>query len=210
MPEIKDHTAYPEDFLKKSDLASIFTGEGSLAGSLLIAMPSMADPRFAGTVVQICTHDASGTMGIVVNRLMGTMSLSSILQQMNLPAPDKAREIPVHWGGPVGSDRGFLMHSPQLTHPDAMRIKNDLSISATGDVLQLLVNAPEETPCLFALGFCAWTAGQLEQEMQSGGWLHAAGDPALVFSSETATKWHRALGSINVDPLLLSSETGHA
>lgn len=191
--------------------ASISTLEiGNLTGSLLIAMPSMADPRFAGTVVQICSHDENGTMGVVVNRLMGTMNVSSILQQMDLPVPDKAMEIPVHWGGPVGSDRGFLLHAKSFTHPDAMDVANDLSISATGDVLQLLVNAPESTPCLFALGFSAWTAGQLEQEIQHGGWLHAPAQADLVLSRETATKWHRALGSIHVDPVLLSSETGRA
>ena len=149
-------------------------------------------------------------MGIVINRLMGTMNVSAILQQLDLPVPDKALEIPVHWGGPVGTDRGFLLHTGGLSHPDAMTIGDGLSISATGDVLQTLVNTNETLPCLFALGFSAWTAGQLEQEIQSGGWLHAPGNHDLLFSTATATKWHRALSSIHVDPALLSSETGRA
>ncbi len=193
---------------------SSFQNANGLSGSLLVAMPGMPDPRFAGTVTLICFHNDDGAMGIILNRLIGTMKLGSVLEQLNLKLPHYP-DVPVHLGGPAAAERGFIIHGAEFTHDDAMPVTDDIAVSATGEVLEKIMLLPEKLPrklqWLFALGCASWTPGQLDAEIQEGTWLTAPATRELVFTQALPTLWTRALGSLGIDnPAHLSVQTGRA
>ena len=175
------------------------SNDGSLTGQLLVAMPHMADSRFARSVVYLCAHSPEGAMGLVVNRLIDSLSFDTLLDQLGLETGGKPVNLPVHFGGPVESSRGFVLHSA-----------DDIALTATIDVLKAIAsgNGPKER--VLALGYAGWDAGQLDAEIQANGWLMVPADHELVFGLDNETKWRRAIAKLGVDLSLLSSEAGHA
>jgi len=181
-----------------------------LTGQLLIAMPTMPDPRFARSVIYICSHGPNGAMGLVVNRLYGEVQFRGLMQQLNIKVSGNVPDLPVHYGGPVESGRGFVLHSSDYLAEGAMRIDDSVALSATVEILQALVNGEGPVRSMMALGYTGWGAGQLDAEMQANGWLTAEADDEILFGPEIETKWERALAKIGINASMLSGDAGHA
>jgi putative transcriptional regulator len=191
-------------------LSSIPT-ESSLAGQLLVAMPQMADPRFARSVVYLCAHSVDGAMGLVVNRLIDSLSFENLLEQIGVEQDGSAaRDMPVHFGGPVESSRGFVLHSTDYMQDSTLVIEDEIALTATIDVLKAIARGDGPRHRVLALGYAGWAAGQLDAEIQANGWLLVPADLELVFGLDNDTKWERAIAKIGIDLTLLSSEAGHA
>jgi putative transcriptional regulator len=181
-----------------------------LTGQLLVAMPSMPDPRFARTVIYVCSHNPGGAMGIVINRLFGEATLPMLLSQLNIPASPGVPEWPVLYGGPVEPARGFVLHSGEYTREGTMRIDDHVCLSATVEVVRAMAegNGPERS--IMALGYSGWGAGQLDDELKANGWITAPADEDILFDRDLETKWTRALARIGISPTMLSVDIGHA
>lgn len=183
---------------------------GYLTGQLLIAMPGMQDKRFARTVIYLCAHNSEGAMGLVINRLAGAVTFPDLLQQLNIPATGLNKEIRIHFGGPVETGRGFVLHSGEYRHESTLEVDDQVGLTATIDILQDIANGRGPRRSLLALGYAGWSPGQLDYEIHANGWLHVAPDEQLVFDDDLDGKWERAIAKLGIDPSLLSADAGHA
>jgi putative transcriptional regulator len=190
-------------------LSSMASTEDTLTGQLLVAMPHMADPRFARSVVYLCAHSGEGAMGLVVNRLIDSLSFESLLEQLGVEATVPA-DMPVHFGGPVESSRGFVLHTTDYVQDSTLLIDDEIALTATIDVLKAIAAGEGPKQRVLALGYAGWAAGQLDAEIQANGWLLVPADLDLVFGNGNDTKWTRSMAKIGIDLTLLSSEAGHA
>lgn len=186
------------------------TSDGFLTGQLLIAMPAMADPRFAQSVIYMCAHTPEGAMGLVVNRPVVKPTFGDLLKQLKVEPHPPARQIRLCSGGPVENARGFVLHTSDWTSEGSLRVNDELALTASLDVLQVIAEGGGPRECVLALGYAGWQAGQLDQEIQANAWLSGPADEALLFDSDHDTKWRRAFAKLHVDPLLLSDAAGHA
>jgi putative transcriptional regulator len=184
--------------------------EASLSGQLLVAMPQMSDPRFARTVVYLCAHSSDGAMGLVVNRLIDSLTFGNLLSQLGVDAEGGPADMPVHFGGPVESSRGFVLHSSDYLQDSTLVIDDEIALTATIDVLRAIASGAGPRHRVLALGYAGWAPGQLDAEIQANGWLLVPADLDLVFGDENDAKWERAIAKIGIDLSLLSSEAGHA
>ena len=184
--------------------------ETSLAGQVLIAMPSLDDPRFVHSVIYVCAHTAEGAMGIVINRPLAQPSFEDLLRQLDVAPVPPARTIRLCSGGPVDNARGFVLHSADWTGEGSLRVNQEMALTASLDVLKVIAGGGGPRHGLLALGYAGWGPGQLDSEMQQNAWRSAPADEALVFDAQTETTWRRALAKLKIDPLLLSGAAGHA
>jgi putative transcriptional regulator len=200
---------------KKSSKRS---GRGYLDGQMLIAMPTMMDERFARSVIYVCAHSTEGAMGIVVNHPARNINFPDLLVQLEvIPAadliqlPPQAGTVKVLKGGPVETGRGFVLHTSDFFIEDStLPIDEGVCLTATLDILKAIARGGGPSNAVLALGYAGWAAGQLENEIQENGWLHCAGDPELIFGTDTEAKYSKALDKIGINPAMLSSEAGHA
>jgi putative transcriptional regulator len=189
-----------------------------LDGQLLLAMPSMSDPRFHKAVIYLCAHSADGAMGIVVNQRAPHITFPKLLEQLDIvPARNEASiQIPVadmtvHTGGPVESGRGFVLHTTDYFSDDStLAIDDSISLTATIDILRAIATGRGPDRSLLALGYAGWAPGQLEHEIQSNGWLICPADTDLVFDPAIENKYDRAMAKLGVHPSFLVSDAGHA
>ncbi len=181
-----------------------------LTGQLLIAMPQMADPRFAQTVIYMCAHSDDGAMGLVINRQIDSISFPGLLKQLEIDAPGANDQIRVMFGGPVETGRGFVLHSPDYVQESTLMIEGDLGLTATMDILKDIASGSGPKRSLLALGYAGWAPGQLDHEIQANGWLHAPAGADLIFNDNIDSKWDRALATLGINSALLSGEAGHA
>ncbi len=191
-------------------MSSETEADSRLTGQLLVAMPGMADPRFARSVVYLCVHSAEGAMGLVVNKRLENVSFAEIAGQVGIEPGDIRAEIAVHYGGPVETGRGFLLHSTDCVDDSSLVIDEHFALTATVEMLKTIAGGGGPERRMLALGYAGWSAGQLDAEIQANGWLTVPADPAIVFDSEDDTKWERAMRAIGIDPSLLSAQTGRA
>lgn len=190
----------------------------SLIGKILIAMPAMPDPRFAHSVVLICAHSDAGAMGIITNKLLPDLRLSTLLDHLSIAQPaqhkglgDDVPDCAVQFGGPVETNHGFVVHSPDFFGVEgSIRITDDIVLSTSVQVLTEIARGQGPTRSLTALGYSGWEAQQLEDEIRAGGWLLADADAALLFDTPATEQWAKALDQMGIDPRLLSTTTGHA
>lgn len=183
---------------------------GYLTGQLLIAMPGMRDPRFAGTVIYLCAHSPDGAMGLVINRTLDEVSFPDLLQQLKIEPPGKVDPIRVHFGGPVESGRGFVLHSSDYGHESTLKVDQDIGLTATLDILRDIAQGRGPKRKLFALGYAGWGPGQLDGEIHANGWLTVAADDELIFAEDLDQVWDKAVAKIGVDPRFLTNEAGRA
>ena len=184
--------------------------EGYLTGQLLIAMPSMHDARFAQTVIYMCVHSPEGAMGLVVNRLVNELTFPQLLQQLEIETPGPDQEIRIHFGGPVESGRGFVLHSVDYTQSGTIIVDENVGLTATIDILRDIADGKGPRRSLLALGYAGWGPGQLDNEITQNAWLQVSADDALIFGIDVEGKWQRAITKLGIDPILLSGEAGHA
>ena len=181
-----------------------------LTGQLLIAMPAMADPRFAQTVVYLCAHTADGAMGLVLNRPIVKPTFDDLLKQLQVAPSPPARQIRLCAGGPVANARGFVLHTSDWTGEGSLRVDDSMALTASLDVLKVIAEGGGPRECILALGYAGWGPGQLDREIQENAWLSVSADETLLFDPNHDTKWRRALAKLHIDPLLLSDVAGHA
>lgn len=180
----------------------------NLANHFLIAMPSLADPNFSRTVTYICEHGEDGAMGLVVNRPL-ELSLDELLRQVELGGgADPAR--PVYQGGPVQTERGFVLHRPPGEWEASLRLSAELGLTMSRDILEAIGKGRGPTDYLVALGYAGWGAGQLEEELARNAWLSGPADPAVLFDTPVERRWEAAAARLGVDLTLLSTDIGHA
>jgi len=181
-----------------------------LTGQLLIAMPGMPDTRFQRAVVYVCAHNAEGAMGLVINRLFGSISFSTLLEQLDIHPSQPTDDLRVHYGGPVESGRGLVLHSTDFVREGTMMVDDEVALTATIDILRAIADGCGPKHSLLALGYAGWGPGQLDAEMQANGWLTVDSDQTLMFDGDLETKWERAIAKIGVSLPMLSGEAGHA
>lgn len=192
--------------------------EGYLDGQLLIAMPAMGDERFSRSVIYLCAHSSEGAMGIVINQQAPNISFTELLDQLNIASdedrislPESLDSMAVHFGGPVETGRGFVLHSADYFKDEStLPIDESMCLTATIDILRDIAKGSGPNKALLALGYAGWGPGQLEEEIQSNGWLNCPADPGLIFDPEIERKYNKALGSLGVDPIRLVNDSGHA
>lgn len=181
-----------------------------LTNQFLIAMPALEDPNFHESVTLICEHNPRGALGIVINRTMNVV-LADILKQLDLTARDLAMgDTPVHLGGPVAPERGFVIHEPLGEWEATLKVGSSLGVTTSRDVLAALAEGGGPKRMFVALGYAGWSPGQLEEEIKSNSWLSAPADAAIIFDTPVEQRWQAAARSIGVDLSLLSGDAGHA
>ena len=185
------------------------TDTGYLEGQLLIAMPTMGDPRFERTVIYLCAHSDQGAMGLVVNKLVDHITFEGLLEQLSIEA-EVDNDVNVHFGGPVETGRGFVLHSGDYRQDSTMVVDQNFGLTATVDILRAIAAGRGPQRSLLALGYAGWAPGQLDGEIQANGWLHCAADYDLVFGGELDEIWARAIAKVGVDVSFLSTDAGHA
>ena len=182
----------------------------SLANHFLIAMPKLADPNFSRTVTLICEHSAEGAMGIVINRATD-LRLGDIFAQLDIdPAHAAHSNMPIHFGGPVQNNRGFVLHEPLGKWESTLSVTSNLGVSTSRDILSAIAQNKGPTSCLVALGYAGWAAGQLEREITENSWLSVPADRSILFETPVESRWNAAARMVGVDLSTLSSEAGHA
>lgn len=194
---------------------------GSLAGQFLIATPVLQDERFHETVIYMCVHDEEQAMGIVINKPRSDLNITTMLSQAGILSTDDDQDgqastppyqnIPVLDGGPLEGERGFVLHSRDFFDKDiSLPLSPTLALSTNKTVLEALVcdNAPKKIA--LALGYAGWDAGQLEFEIKNNSWITAPAVEDMIFDHQSDRIWHRALGSIGIDPQFLSPDSGTA
>lgn len=173
----------------------------TLTGQILIALPDMPDPRFERAVVLICAHSEDYTMGLTLNKPIGALTLPKLLDQLGIPQDIHIPDQPVLNGGPVGTDRGFVVHSGDYFCDGAtIDVADGLCMTATRDVLRALAGSGAPRQAMLTLGYAGWGPGQLEAEIASNCWIVAEPDHDVVFDAHYGTKWDRALSIIGVHP----------
>lgn len=181
-----------------------------LTNQFLIAMPGLEDPNFFHSVTYICEHNEEGAMGLVINRPMN-MQLGEILEHIDIhDASVDARHIPVHLGGPVQQERGFVLHSPLGEWEATMQVTDRIGVTSSLDILQAIAHDEGPEKILVTLGYAGWGAGQLEQELADNAWLSGPADPDILFNKPDEERWKAAAASLGVDLDLLSGDAGHA
>jgi len=190
--------------------ASVGMSHGYLTGKCLVAMPGMSDPRFVRSVIYLCAHTAEGAMGLVINRAIPDFSFPELLDQLSISSTPLCDQIVVQFGGPVESQRGFVLHTADYVHDGTLVVDDSVALTATLEVLRDIAGGTGPRHTLMALGYAGWSPGQLDDELRRNVWLTVDSDEELVFAGDLDGKYERALGRLGVDLALLSSEGGHA
>jgi putative transcriptional regulator len=193
-------------------------GSSYLSGQLLVAMPTMSDRRFRRSVIYMCSHSKEGAMGLIVNQRSPDVSLADLLSQLGLSddgadqaGPEELMEQGVLNGGPVSTERGFVLHTNDYFAEEAtLAIGDGICLTATIEILKAMAAGQGPRRSVLALGYAGWAPGQLEAEIGANGWLHCPADRDLIFDPDLELKYVRALSKIGIDLSHLISEAGHA
>ena len=171
----------------------------NLTNQFLIAMPGMGDGTFAGTVVYLCEHTEKGALGLVINKPID-ITLKNLFEK---------------FGGPVQTERGFVLHEPagadtESGYNSSLKIEGGLEMTTSKDVLEALANGAGPRKVLVTLGYSGWAAGQLEEEMSRNGWINVEAEPGIIFDTPVGQRYDKALSLLGIDAGMLSSAAGHA
>ncbi|MDH3339329.1 MAG: YqgE/AlgH family protein [Gammaproteobacteria bacterium] len=184
--------------------------DGFLTNQLLIAMPGMADPNFSTTVTLICEHNDEGALGIVINRPLD-LTLAGLFEQLDVVDPDpQASARPVLMGGPVGPERGFVLHDPGISFENSIEVSSDIYLTLSRDVIDAIATGAGPQQSLVALGYAGWEPGQLEYEMLANSWLNVPATPDIVFDTPFNDRWMSAARTLGIDISKISPDAGHA
>lgn len=187
----------------------------NLTHHFLIAMPAMADPHFTRTLTFICEHNAQGALGVVVNRPID-MTLRSLLDRLSLPIEDeRIGDAPIYFGGPVQTDRGFVLHEPTGSWQSTLKVRDTIGLTTSKDILEAVGRGEGPRRLLVTLGYAGWSAGQLEHELGQNAWLsvEAPVEPNrnnILFDLPADERLQAALSLLGVDLASLSEHAGHA
>lgn len=181
-----------------------------LTNHFLIAMPAMADPNFSRTLTYVCEHNAEGALGIIINRPT-EMDVATLFDRVDIPlGQEDLSHLPVYYGGPVQTDRGFVLHRPAGEWQSSLRVNDELALTSSRDILQSLGTSGLPHEFVITLGYAGWSAGQLEWELSQNAWLTVAADPAIIFGLTPEERLPAAMQLLGVDFTNLSEVAGHA
>jgi len=184
--------------------------DSSFTNHLLIAMPALADPNFSHTVTLICEHTEKGALGIVLNRPL-PMRLSDVLSQMKLePRDEQIGSKPVLRGGPVHTDRGFVLHRPGGEWDATHRVSELIQVTTSRDVLAAIARGEGPSDAFIALGYAGWDPGQLEREIRENAWLPVPADERVVFELPYEQRWQGCWNLLGIEVEKLSLVAGNA
>ncbi len=182
----------------------------NLTNHFLIAMPAMTDPFFAKSLTYVCEHNDEGAMGIVINRPI-SLTLSELFAQINMPLHQSALEdMPVHFGGPVQTDRGFVLHEAGGQWQSTLHVNDKVNLTTSKDILQAVGEGSGPRQLLVTLGYAGWSHGQLEQELADNAWLSVPADEHILFDLPAEEKLPAAMKLLGIDFATLSEDAGHA
>ena len=182
----------------------------NLSNHFLMAMPNMADPNFDGTVVLLAEHSDKGAMGIVVNRAM-SLDLADLFERIDLDLGiSPVGGDPVLFGGPVQTDRGFVLHRPLGEWSSSIEIGEDIALTTSRDILEAVALGKGPERFMVALGYSGWGPGQLEEELSRNAWLSVPARAGLIFDTPMDQRFLRAYQLLGIDPNLLTGHAGHA
>ncbi|MBC7483012.1 MAG: YqgE/AlgH family protein [Rhizobacter sp.] len=189
----------------------------NFTNQFLIAMPGMGGDTFAGTVIYLCEHTEKGALGLVINKPID-IKLKNLFEKVELSL-DRAdlADAPVYFGGPVQTERGFVLHEPHSGegasaehYSSSLQIPGGLAMTTSKDVLEAMSNGMGPKRVLVTLGYSGWGAGQLEDEMSRNGWINVGAEPGIIFDTPVAQRYDKALSLLGIDIGMLSQEAGHA
>ncbi len=187
-----------------------FSGtDNSLRNHFLLAMPSLKDPLFGQTLTYICEHSENGAMGLIINHPL-TLTIGDVFEQMEIPTNDETAAQQVLCGGPVQMERGFVLHTNDSQWDSTMEISEELSLTASKDILEAIAQNKGPEKYLFILGYAGWEAGQLEQELEENSWITLPADSSLIFDIPIELRWQLASQQLGVDLNLIAPTSGHA
>ena len=186
----------------------------NLVNHFLIAMPAMTDPNFSRTLTYICEHNNDGAIGIIINRPM-EMTLGNLFERVSIELEkgeplQRFGGLPVYFGGPVQTDRGFVLHRPAGNWQSSLTINQDVALTSSRDILQMMGSNAEPAEVLVSLGYAGWSAGQLEWELAQNAWLTVEAAPSIIFGLPPEERLPAAMQLLGVDFANLSEVAGHA
>jgi putative transcriptional regulator len=185
----------------------------NLANHFLIAMPSMQDPIFGGTVVYVCEHNDNGVLGVVINKPTD-MTMEVLFERVDLElssdVPRSVVDEPIMFGGPVQDDRGFVLHTPGARYSSSLTVTEEVAFTTSIDVLEAVARGTGPSRMLVSIGYAGWSPGQLEDEISRNGWLTVSADTRILFDVPVEERYMAAIKLLGFDPLMLASEAGHA
>jgi len=189
----------------------------NLTNQFLIAMPGMGDGTFAGTVVYMCEHTDKGALGLVINKPID-ITLKNLFEKVELSLDrEEFAALPVYFGGPVQTERGFVLHErveggadEAAAYNSSLKVEGGLEMTTSKDVLEAISSGSGPKKVLVTLGYSGWAAGQLEEEMSKNGWINVEAEPGIIFDTPVGERYGKALSLLGIDAVMLSSDAGHA
>jgi len=186
------------------------TATVDLTDHFLIAMPAMADPNFSRTLTYICEHNAGGALGVIVNRPID-MTLATLFEKVDIElGPVEFSAMPIYFGGPVQTDRGFVLHRPTGEWQSSLKVGDSLALTSSRDILLAMGAQSGPADFVVTLGYAGWSAGQLEWELAQNAWLTVRATPSIIFDLPPEERLPAAMQSLGVDFASLSEVAGHA
>jgi putative transcriptional regulator len=189
---------------------ALLADDSPFRNQLLVAMPGLQADAFFRSVIYVCAHSPAGAMGIVINQRLPEVKFKDLLEQLHLPHSEVQADPIVHFGGPVETGRGFVLHSTDFMREDTVQIDRNICITGTVEILRAIAEGTGPHKSIFVLGYAGWGPGQLDAEMQANSWLTVPADEELIFGTDLSGKWEKAMLKIGINPFALSSEPGHS
>lgn len=184
--------------------------DGYLEGHLLIATPTLVGSCFEKAVIYVCAHNSDGAMGLIINHLVESVDVRDIFQQLEINMSHRDVAMPVHFGGPVDSARGFVLHTADYSQRDTVIMDAGIALTCNIDILKDIAVGKGPGKSILALGYAGWGPTQLEGELETNSWITAPATEKLLFDTSNASKWQMAAKSLGIDLTKLSGEVGHA
>ncbi len=173
-------------------------------------MPNMADPHFSKTLTYVCEHNDQGALGIVVNRPID-MTLQALFERLSLSMKDPARaDAPIYFGGPVQTDRGFVLHLPAGEWQATLKVRDGIGLTTSKDILEAVGRGEGPAKMMVSLGYAGWAAGQIEHELKQNAWLTVEARDAILFDLPPDERLPAAMELLGIDYARLADHAGHA
>lgn len=198
--------------MARHDPQRTIEGDNFLEGKLLIALPGMPDPRFERSVIFMCAHSLdTGAMGLCINKPIDGLNFRELADKLDIQAGQETPDFPILYGGPMDTGRGFVLHTNDYESEEStLPVSDDISLTATLDILRAIAEGRGPEHAIFALGYAGWGAGQIEDEIRANDWIHCDADTGLLFAGAAEGKWAAALAKLGIDLSGLTSNAGRA
>lgn len=182
----------------------------SLVNNFLIAMPALADPNFSQTVTYLCDHNDDGAMGLVINRPLD-LDFAELIDHLEIAVPNKQTGyIPIYQGGPVQTERGFVLHEDIGNWEATLQITDNIGVTMSQDIIEAIARGEGPEHFLITLGYAGWGSGQLESELANNAWLNGLADPSILFDTPIEQRWTASANHLGIELKNLSTDIGHA